>query len=461
MADVYELLTRELGRERVLRAPEALEPYARDESPLGVFPPDAAVLCESRAEIELVLRLAAEHGIPVTPRGAGSGMTGGALAVRGGIVLSTERMRRIIDVNEHDRVAVVEPGVINGDLQAAVEAQGLFYAPDPASLGFCSMGGNVAENAGGPRAFKYGVTRDWTLGMVTTLMGGETLRLGRRTPKGVTGYDLTALFVGSEGTFGVTSEITVRLVGRPEGVGTFIAVMPDAVSAGRAVAAIIRKGHRPRALELLDKPSIDHVRPKAVYKFPEDAGAIVLVELDGEPDGIEAAVLACGAVCEAEGAREVVIARDDVDRERLWQTRRVCSTALREAYKFKLSEDTVVPPSSIPEMLRRVAAIGARHDLETASFGHAGDGNLHINLLSQETRRDGAFQARVDAATAELFKATLDLGGTLSGEHGIGIAKARYMAWEQSPEVIDWQKRLKRLWDPKNLLNPGKIFAVT
>jgi len=237
--------------------------------------------------------------------------------------------------------------------------------------------------------------------------------------------------------------------------------MPDAVSAGRAVAAIIRKGHRPRALELLDKPSIDHVRPKAVYKFPEDAGAIVLVELDGEPDGIEAAVLACGAVCEAEGAREVVIARDDVDRERLWQTRRVCSTALREAYKFKLSEDTVVPPSSIPEMLRRVAAIGARHDLETASFGHAGDGNLHINLLSQETRRDAAFQARVDAALAELFKATLDLGGTLSGEHGIGIAKARYMAWEQSPEVIDWQKRLKRLWDPKNLLNPGKIFAVT
>jgi glycolate oxidase len=275
----------------------------------------------------------------------------------------------------------------------------------------------------------------------------------------VTGYDLTALFVGSEGTFGVTSEITVRLLGRPEGVGTFIAVMPDAVSAGNAVAAIIRKGHRPRALELLDKASIEHVRKKAVYTFPADAGAIVLVELDGEPDGIEAAVLACGAVCEAEGARDVIIARDDVDRERLWQTRRVCSVALREAYKFKQSEDTVVPPSSIPEMLRRVDAIGARHNLETATFGHAGDGNLHINLLSQETRRDAAFDARVDAALAELFKATLDLGGTLSGEHGIGIAKARYMAWEQSPEVIAWQKKLKQMWDPKNLLNPGKIFA--
>ena len=459
MADAYDILTRELGRERVVRDAEALDVYARDESRLGVFPPDAAVLCESRAEIELVLRLAAEQGIPVTPRGAGSGMTGGALPIRGGIVLSTERMRRIVDVNIHDRVAVVEPGVINADLQAAVEAHGLFYAPDPASLGFCSMGGNVAENAGGPRAFKYGVTRDWTLGIVTTLMGGETLRLGRRTPKGVTGYDLTALFVGSEGTFGVTSEITVRLVGRPEGVGTFIAVMPDAMSAGRAVSEIIRKGHRPRALELMDKRSIDHVRPRAAYEFPRDTGAAVLVELDGAVEGMEAAVLACGAVCEAEGAREVIIARDDADRERLWKTRRVISVALREAYKFKVSEDTVVPPSSIPEMLRRVDAIGARHDLETATFGHAGDGNLHINLLSQEPKHDAAFKARVEAATADLFRATLDLGGTLSGEHGIGIAKARYMAWEQSAEVIDWQKRLKRLWDPKNLLNPGKIFA--
>jgi glycolate oxidase len=291
-------------------------------------------------------------------------------------------------------------------------------------------------------------------------MGGETLRLGRRTPKGVTGYDLTALFVGSEGTFGVTSEITVRLIGRPEGVGTFIAVMPDAVSAGRAVSEIIRKGHRPRALELLDRRSIDHVRSRAAFTFPADAGAIVLVELDGEPDAMEAAVLRCGAVCEAEGAREVIVARDDADRERLWKTRRVCSPALREAYKFKQSEDTVVPPSSIPEMLRRVEAIGVTHRLDTATFGHAGDGNLHINLLTNEDHRDPAVAARVEAALAEIFRATLDLGGTLSGEHGIGIAKARYMAWEQSAEVIDWQKRLKRLWDPQELLNPGKIFAA-
>jgi glycolate oxidase len=416
------------------------------------------VLCESRGEIELVLRLASEHKVPVTPRGAGSGMTGGALPLRGGIVLSTERMKRVLEIDLDDRVAVVEPGVINADLQAAVEAEGMFYAPDPASLGFCSMGGNVAENAGGPRAFKYGVTRDWTLGMTVTLMGGETMRLGRRTPKGVTGYDLTALFVGSEGTFGVTSEITVRLIGRPEGVGTFIAVMPDAVSAGRAVSAIIRAGLRPRALELLDRASLAHVRAKAAFSFPPDAGAIVLVELDGETDGMEAAVLRCGAVCEAEGARDVIIARDDADRERLWKTRRLVSPSLREAHAFKASEDIVVPTGSIAEMLRRVDTVGARHDLLTATFGHAGDGNLHVNVLTDENHRDATVAARIEAALGDVFRAALDLGGTLSGEHGIGIAKARYMSWEQSPEVLEWQRRLKRLWDPTNLLNPGKIF---
>ena len=460
MPDAYDLLTRELGAARVLRDEATLEAYARDESGLGRYPPDAAVLCETAEEVALVLRLCAAHRIPVTPRGAGSGMTGGALAVRGGIVLSTERMRRIVTVDPDDRIAVIQPGVINGDLQAAVEAQGLFYAPDPASLAMCSMGGNVAENAGGPRAFKYGVTRDWTLGLDVTLMGGEALRIGRRTPKGVTGYDLTALFVGSEGTFGVTTEITVRLVGKPEAVGTLIAVMPDAPSAGRAVSAVIRKGYRPRAIELLDRASIDHVRHKATYKLPDDAGAVVLIELDGEAEAMEGGVLRCGAVCEDEGAREVIVARDDADRARLWQTRRICSPCLREAHRFKLSEDIVVPPGKIAEMLRRVDATGARHDLLMATFGHAGDGNLHVNFLTDEDPADPVVRARIDAALADVFRDTLDLGGTLSGEHGIGIAKARYMAWEQSGEVIAWQKKLKRLWDPEDLLNPGKIFTA-
>ena len=457
--DVAELLSRELGGDRVLRTPEKLEAYARDESGRGVFPPDAAVLCDSRAEIELVLRLAAEHKVPVTPRGTGTGMTGGALPVRGGLVLSTERMKKIVDISVDDRIAIVEPGVVNADLQAAVEAQSMFYAPDPASLAMCSMGGNVAENAGGPRAFKYGVTRDWTLGLVVTLMGGETLRLGRKTPKGVTGYDLTALFVGSEGTFGVTSEITVKLVGRPEAVGTLVAIMPDAMTAGRAVSGIIRKGYRPRALELMDRATIDHIRPKAAFTFPQGAGALVLIELDGEPEGMEASVLRAGQVCEELGATDVIIARDDADRERLWSARRGCSKALREAHAFKLSEDIVVPPGAIAEMLRRVDEIAAKERLTTATFGHAGDGNLHVNVLTDENHRDAAVATRIQSALGGVFRAALDLGGTLSGEHGIGIAKARYMAWEQSAEVIDWQKRLKRMWDPQDLLNPGKIFV--
>jgi len=458
--DVYEALIRELGADRVLRGPEAVAPYARDESGLGVFPPEAVVLCRTRAEGELVLRFATVHQIPVTPRGAGTGMTGGALPIRGGIVLSTEQMKRIVSIDADDRIAVIEPGVINADLQAAVETQGLFYAPDPASLEFCSMGGNVAENAGGPRAFKYGVTRDWTLGLEVTLMGGESLRLGRRTPKGVTGYDLTALFVGSEGTFGVTTEIAVRLIGRPEAVGTLIAVMPDAVSAGRAVSEVIRKGYHPRALELMDRASLDHVRPRAPFALPADAGAIVLLELDGEADTVPLSLARCGAVFEDEGAREVMIARDDAERDRLWQTRRLCSRSLREAHAFKLSEDVVVPPGAIPEMLRRIDGIGARHDLLMAAYGHAGDGNLHINVLSDENHRLPPVAARIDAALGDIFSAVLDLKGTLSGEQGIGIAKAKYLSWEQSAEVVGWQKRLKQLWDPANLLNPGKIFPA-
>ena len=426
----------------------------------GVFPPDAAVLCESRAEIELVLRLAAEHRIPVTPRGAGSGMTGGALPVRGGLVLSTERMRRIVDIDLDDRVAVVEPGVINGDLQAAVEAEGMFYPPDPASLAFCSMGGNVAENAGGPRAFKYGVTRDWTLGLSVTLMGGETLRLGRRTPKGVTGYDLTALFVGSEGTFGVTSEITVRLVGRPEGVGTFIAVMPDAVSAGAPSAtSFATVTGRERSSCSIGLPSITYGRGRRSRSRPTRAPSCSSSST-ASPRGWKRPC--CGAVpcAKRTGAREVIVARDDADRERLWKTRRLVSPSLRDAFKFKVSEDIVVPPGAIPEMLRRVDGIGARHRLHTATFGHAGDGNLHVNVLTDENHREPAVDARIQSALADVFRATLDLGGTLSGEHGIGIAKARYMAWEQSAEVIEWQKRLKRMWDPLGLLNPGKIFET-
>ncbi len=458
MADIYELLTRELGPSRVLRGEDRLHRFSHDESNLGQFWPECAVLAESAAEVALVLRLAEEHKVAVTPRGAGTGMTGGALAVAGGIVLSTERMQRVLEINRDDLLAVVEPGVILADFQDRVEAEGLFYPPDPASLAMCSLGGNVAENAGGPRAFKYGVTREYTIGLEVGLMGGELLRMGRRTSKGVTGYDVVGAFVGSEGTFGVTTEITVKLLPRPTGVATLIGVFPSISAAGDGVTAILRRGHRPRALELMDGNTVDHVRPKAQYQFAKGAGAVAIIELDGDPEGLDSAAERCAEACAEAGALDVLVAKDEAERRKLWQARRMASSSLREAHKHKINEDIAVPRGAIPEILRRVEAIARRVEMPVATFGHAGDGNLHVNFLCDEDRHNDKVARRIDAARESLFRDTIALGGTLSGEHGIGLSKKKFMPIEQSASLIAWQKKLKRLWDPGDLLNPGKIF---
>jgi glycolate dehydrogenase FAD-linked subunit len=362
------------------------------------------------------------------------------------------------EVNGDDLLAVVEPGVILGEFQALVEEQGLFYPPDPASLAMCSLGGNVAENAGGPRAFKYGVTREYVIGLETVLMGGEALAMGRRTAKGVTGYDVVGAFVGSEGTFGVSTEITLKLLPKPTGVATLLAVFATIAAAGEAVTAILKRGQRPRALELMDRLAIDHVRPKSQYVFPRDAGAVAIIELDGEVEGLEAAVQRSADACAAHGAVEVFVAKDDAERRRLWQGRRICSPSLREAHRYKVAEDIAVPRGSIPEVLRRIERLAARVELPCATYGHAGDGNLHVNFLVDEDPHAAPVARRIEAAREGLFRETVALRGTLSGEHGIGLSKMKYMPLEQSAALIDWQKRLKRLWDPANLLNPGKIF---
>ena len=437
---------------------DRLADYGRDESHCGRFPPDCAVLVESADEAALVLRLAAEHQVPVTPRGAGSGMTGGALPVRGGVVLSTERMGKIVDIDEDDLVCVTQPGVITGELQAAVEERGMCYPPDPASLAFCSIGGNVASNAGGPRAFKYGVTREYVLGLDVALMGGERLRCGRRTSKGVTGYDLVAGFVGSEGTFGVVTEIVLKLLPRPPAVAALLASYPDMTAAGAAVSALIKRGFRPRTLEIADRTSLEHVRARAPGTLPATAGAITLVELDGEDDGLEAALVRAGQICETAGATDVRVASTDSERRRLWQARRVISPSLREAHRIKVSEDICVPRGRILQMLERIQALSVRFDLLVATFGHAGDGNLHVNLLSDADPDDGRVKERIEQALEALFRDTLELGGTLSGEHGIGIAKRRFMPLEQSEALMEWQRTWKRMWDPEELLNPGKVL---
>jgi len=461
VADIGHILARELGAEQViLRGDERLDDYERDESPMAAHPCDAAALCRTTEEVAAVLRLCREHKVPVTPRGAGSGLTGGCLPVRGGVVLSVERMQAIKEISIDDMVAVVEPGVVTQTLQNAVEEQGLFYPPDPASLEYCSIGGNAANNAGGPRAFKYGVTREYVLGLEVGLMGGEVLRVGRRCTKGVTGYDLTAGFVGSEGTFGVITELTLRLLPRPPAQATLLAVFRSVGDAGRAITALIGRGLRPRVIELADKSSIDHIRPRSRYKFPETAHAIVLVEVDGDGDTLGMQIERIGEDCDANGAIDVFAANDPAERRALWEARRQISPALKEAHRYKIGEDICVPRSAIVEMLARVDRISAETGVPTAVFGHAGDGNLHVNLMSDDDPADPAVMARLEHACGRVFADAVALRGTLSGEHGIGLVKRDYMPLEQSERLLEWQRRWKAMWDPDDLLNPGKILPA-
>jgi len=385
-------------------------------------------------------------------------MVGGALPLYGGVVLSTEKMQRVIEISEDDLVAVVEPGVITGTLQEAVEARGLFYPPDPASLAFCSLGGNASTNAGGPRAFRYGVTREYVLGLEVALMGGERLRCGRRTAKGVTGYDLVAGFVGSEGTFGVITELTLKLVPLPAAVATVLAVFDGTRAAAAAITAILRRGLRPRVLEFADRASIDHVRPRSRYRFPDAAGAIVLCEVDGDPDSLDVQVVRIGEDCERHGALDVLAAATPADRRALWEARRQISPSLREGHRCKINEDVCVPRGAIGELLARVDRNAAESGFQVAVFGHAGDGNLHVNLLVDEDPADPAVKQRFERAVGRLFADTIDLRGTLSGEHGIGLTKRDYVSLEQDARVVEWQRRWKAMWDPRDLLNPGKVL---
>ncbi|MDI3291365.1 FAD-linked oxidase C-terminal domain-containing protein [Polyangium sp. 15x6] len=458
--DLGALLERHLGADRVRSDAEALARYARDASSIGPFPPEAVVFPSSAEEISVVLRLAYEHGFPVTPRGAGTGLSGGALPVCGGVVLSTERMQQIKEIDDVSFTAVVEPGVVTGALQQALEAQGLFYPPDPASLGTCSIGGNVAHNAGGPRALKYGVTRDYVLGLDTVLPGGMPLRMGRRTMKGVVGHDVTALFVGSEGTLGVTTKVTLRVIPAPRAWATHLSIFRTAVDAGRAVTQILRSGFRPSALELLDGPSISVLRLHGNHAFPPGAGAILLCEMDEEFEALDRVLSLCSMACAQAGAIEQRATTEATERARLWSARRAVYPLLVATFPRIHVEDVCVPRGRIPEALRRLDMLAAQHRIPTATIAHAGDGNLHVGLLrGAEPDRDGTEDERLERMRADLLRDILRLGGTIAGEHGIGYAKRHFLGWELSPEMIALQRKLKMVFDPKHLLNPGKIFS--
>jgi glycolate oxidase len=442
-------------RERLVRDPERLEAYGRDESDLGARPPDAAVLVESAEEIRAIFAVATRHRVPVIPVAARSGKSGGVLALHGGIAVSLERMNRILEISPEDLVARVQPAVVTGVLQAEVEKHGLFYPPDPNSLEMCTIGGNVAENAGGPRALKYGVTREYVLGLTAVLPTGEILRVGKRSIKGVAGYDLTALLVGSEGTLGIVTEATLKLLPRPRHVATALVVFAAVADAARAVNEVLQGGILPRCLELLDDVSLAAAAKTAPYRFPPGAGAALLVETDGnDEEQVFAEIVRLAEQVQAHAQGEVIVAQNEAQRRDVWETRRYLSVNLKALHPLKLSEDVAVPRSRIPEMIARAKATGERLGLTVATYGHAGDGNLHCNVLFDRPEE----RPRVDEAVAAILRDAVDLGGTITGEHGVGVAKRDFLEYEQGAEVVALERRLKAAFDPLGILNPGKIF---
>ncbi|MCP3161627.1 FAD-binding oxidoreductase [Myxococcus qinghaiensis] len=453
---VCEALASILVEGQLRRDADTLAAYGRDESDSGVFPPDVVVFPESTAQVSAIFKACVAHGVPFTPCGARSGKSGGSLPLNGGVAVSLERMNRIHSISAEDLTAVVGPGVVTGDLMKAVEAQGLFYPPDPNSWEFCTLGGNVAENAGGPRALKYGVTRDYVIGLEWVLPDGEVLRVGRRTIKGVAGYDLVGLFVGSEGTLGVATEITLQLIPLPRKVLTALVVFPSVLDAARGVSAVLAAGILPRCLELIDDVALRAVDGRG-FQFPEGAGSAVIAEVDGSnEEGLLEELSRLGDICAQQGATQTLVARDEGQREKLWAVRRVISPALRALKPHKISEDIVVPRSKIPEIISRLKTMGAELGLTVATYGHAGDGNLHANILYE-----GAHQrALVDEALRRMLVMTVELGGTITGEHGVGLAKREFLALEQSPALLELQRRLKAFFDPSGLLNPQKIFPA-
>jgi glycolate oxidase len=446
-----------VGVANVSVTPEELLCYAYDGTALE-YPPAAVVFPGSSAEISRIMKLANQVPFVVVPRGAGTGMTGGALAVQGGVVLAMNRLNRILEIDIANQIAVVEPGVITGQFQAEVQRLGLFYPPDPASAAFCTMGGNVAECAGGPSAVKYGVTRDYVRGLELVLPDGRLLATGVRTAKGVAGYDLTRLFVGSEGTLGIITRITVSLLAAPAARQTFLVLCASMAQATTLVAKILAH-HQPCTLEYMDTTALRIVAHTLPEQLPAATKALLLLELDGEMASLATqsqALMTFLATCpDLVAVRQ---AADPAEVAALWAARRAISPAAFSLRPHKLSEDVVVPRTRIPELVAFTEELGERLGLTIFTFGHAGDGNIHVNIMLDRAKADEVTKATL--AKEQLFAKVLALGGTLSGEHGIGITKAAYLPMELGPVAMAVTRAIKDLFDPNGVLNPGKIIPA-
>lgn len=443
-----------LGPESVREAPEDLFLSSYDGTEFSGVP-GVVVRPENAEEVSRTLEFAGARGIPVTPRGAASGLSGGAVPAPGGIALDTERMNKTISISGEDAAAVAQPGVLVADFQRELARHGLFYPPDPSSASFSTLGGNVAECAGGLRALKYGVTRDYVLAIEAVLADGTLIRTGSLAHKTVSGYDLTRLLVGSEGTLAVFTEITVRLLPLPEEVALVECYFGSSEEGANAAVEMLGAGFFPRAVEFMDEVSLKSVFTRGEVSAPAKAGACLLVETDGPKDFALQDARRIVDFLETRSPLEVHLAVEPGERDALWNIRRQISPAIHNVSPVKVSEDVCVPRSRVVQLLRSLRSIADRNAVRIASYGHLGDGNLHVNILDEESPNPREKLAPVIAA---IFDATLELGGTISGEHGIGLAKKDFLAREIGPVELALMKKIKQVFDPKGILNPGKIF---
>ncbi len=421
------------------------------------FEPDAVLFPRHEGDVSRILSYCNDHGIVIVPRGAGSGFTGGALPSSGGIVLAFEKhMNKILEIDMQNMVAVVQPGVINMDLQRAVEEVGLFYPPDPASQDYSTLGGNVSENAGGMRAAKYGITKDYVMAIRAVLPNGDIIKAGKRTIKDVAGYNIAGILIASEGTLAVLTEITLKLIAKPKMTKTAMGVFPTVREAMEAVYKTMASGVTPVAMEFLDNLTVRAVEETFHKGLPTDVGAILVTDVDGnlEPD-LDFQLAQIEKVFRENGCSEFRIARDEKEAADIWFARRNASQSLSVYGSKKINEDVTVPRAVLPQLLEKFYAIADKYDINIPCFGHTGDGNVHTNVMV-----DGSDPKQVEIgykAIEEVFQATIDLGGTLSGEHGIGLAKAPYMSMAFTPEEMNLFKAIKKAFDPNNILNPAKM----
>jgi glycolate oxidase len=456
--EFVERLREAVGTKFVRTDDETLQRFASDETEDLVYMPEIAVLPQDTRAVSAVMKLATEYNVPVTPRGAGTGLSGGALPVCGGIVLCTAALNKVLEIDTGNLMAVVEPGVILQEFQESVEEIGLFYPPDPASRGSCFIGGNLAECSGGPRAVKYGVTKDYVVGVEAVLPNGDIIRHGGKLLKNVTGYNITQLLVGSEGTLAVITKIYLQLIPLPPHRSMLLVPFDSLESCARSVPAIMNAGIIPSVLELMESDALKITEKHLDVKIPNsDAPAQLLIELDGDdPDSIAAKAERVCEIVMQEGATDVLLADTSAKMNEMWSMRRAIGEAVKSVSVYK-EEDTVVPRNNIVPLLVGVKKIAKRYGIRTVCYGHAGDGNLHVNILKMDMT-DDEWNRQLDPAICEIFELTVSLGGLISGEHGIGWVQKKYLPIAFTDIEIDVMKRIKDAFDPAGILNPRKIF---